>query len=526
MKKFITEKDLSKVISNRLGLDYEANNAKELNEFINEITPSLNAKWAYDEKRVLTASEYWESYDASSPNCVVDVLLNKYFANKFISEYYDYDDCMYTDEQEEDCYYSIDEVPTEKLFVGIPTENIEQELSKCKAFSKKYSCQFIVKISNYYSLAEEINREPIELAFDNGELSGEGIIYFPLDNEEILVSDARWLTNITKSIEELEQFGIYAMFSGEDTGSQMKLDDNYLTKAIIAKYSNQNIAKSIDEAIELVKVAPVTINYIDNKYITKDVIFAFLTSNQKYIDLYNQNYINGDNEKRAIYRDELLNGVHPEYEYKLKVNLSNYLDDEAILKAIVKSNIDIEFIESTYNEGLISKLLNEKYNLIYPLFDYWLKQIDADKKTDTKIRTKYNLMLSDSKEIVVFCKCYDIISNVKIDKSIYIANLVYYSCEYFEKMDEENADKYISIILNLLDKNIQRYVASKYLMLVKYMKPENIDEDLAQYVIKNCQCAGNLLPDEYVLKYKRKVEDIDINETCEKCKFCMLRLMI
>lgn len=309
----------------------------------------------------------------------------------------------------------------------------------------------------------------------------------------------------------------------------MKLNVSALSSGLQEKYGvSQNRFTSLEQAVKDVERTPVLIDYIPKEYLQeKELILAFIRGNHKYMQAYytaltkagRTTSVTVTRSKNAEY---LRNGKIRGIDARLIVP---WLMDKDVLIALGQSHMwqNVTFTDENYNEKAVASAIKQGYKLVVPVLEYWMQRIPRDEKTEINIRTRFNLKMSDSLSTVAFFKCLDVINTSKGDKRLAIAELFVQGNQFYDEGILEEYQATMSAIMQQFDVQTQNEIVDLQYQLVMFMKPSDVSKELAKKIADSCVIAGNILPDEYVLKYKLWTEDCDVMQKCNECVKCALK---
>ena len=124
---------------------------------------------------------------------------------------------------------------------------------------------------------------------------------------------------------------------------------------------------------------------------------------------------------------------------------------------------------------------------------------------------------------LAFYKCLDLAG----DNEKALAYLCMVVGKEFEfSINYDHIEK-VKKLFSLLPINVQNSLANQFYFNIKYIKKSKLDSHIIQDAINICPIAGDILPDEVVLKHNLlQTEDDEQTKTnCQKCGKCQLQFV-
>ena len=279
-----------------------------------------------------------------------------------------------------------------------------------------------------------------------------------------------------------------------------------------------------EKTLKVIERYPVLVSQLNEEYLKdREIILTYVKSNLAFLDKYYSlkakqfDDDNAENEMRKIKRD---------------ANIITIVDfwfdfhpyDNELLSILLDSRMCrcVHYTDDTYNEKQMLKALGKHSDLIYPLFDYWSDILSVDNKAATSAKERYNTSDDENYSYLALRKCMEIVSKLDNQKEIYIRLFSYAFC-YDYKARYMLTDAALSDAFRALTSEMRYSIASDFYYALQYLRASEVDDNLAQMVIRVCPIAANLLPDEQVLKNGLKVKVCDTKSTCTECYKCYER---
>ena len=293
------------------------------------------------------------------------------------------------------------------------------------------------------------------------------------------------------------------------------------------KYGNKNnLFATYEATLELVKQYPIVFSVIPEKFKDKAMIMAFLEANKVWVDQYDkfvarEREVDMQNKANHTYLSHN-KGRFLQFNENAFVDTDVYfgehLKDEGILIAVLENNCPFAFTEDSYDEKVVTKVLTTHHKLMWYVFDYWKDHIKDYPNIIEWLRVKYELYNMPDQAELAFLKCFSLIqpNNKKAIMQLFAS--LYDDLDVPLPTSTNNSEIMIKVF-SLLDESMQNDIVSLFYSCVKFMKKGVLDKVLEQDIVNICPIAGDILPDEAVLKYKLTQSDTD-EDVCKKCEEC------
>lgn len=570
MKNTTNAKELSRLLSEKTGLTFEAENYHDLAKFVEEIVPAISKKDIFGNSPYDCPTYSFESLDMyfdfsnhfpfwtiTADKKTLTAIWNLFAPQDVFQETTFY----YNDDADSESDH-FDDMPDEgEIYAHIdyPQGDIIEVLEQLRAFSAESNTSFSFGCYNLY---------PYDDLWDLFGDDGNGIVWriengnITTDGQEIVIlNDTKgfqlliqcwWLDMI--EVEKLEKYGVRVMLeTAEDAPKTWQLRECGITTGLRIEYGvlgepRQVITKQ--DAIALVEKTPIVYDYLPEELQKdRDLAIAFIKNNDRYAAAYRGLLIELDNDIDEKHLLRSSSSVRAENEelfldgmpWDFPEVLGRFTDDAEVLAALGSTPMwsVVTFTDENYNEKIVSKAIENGPCLVHPLFDYWYERLNRDKKTDEHIREKYELAADDSLFIVTAFKCIEIIDAYAKNPNRAYASL-FMECnsfcfdgEHVNNRDEvwngywtlfSDYQTETARIFRVFPVEKQNELAYSYFFLASLIKPADVDPELAELIVKECPIARQLLPDEYILRYNLTGDQECVN--CRKCGKCYLSNVI
>ena len=294
------------------------------------------------------------------------------------------------------------------------------------------------------------------------------------------------------------------------------------------KYGNKlNLFQTYQECYDAVVKYPVTFEIVPQQFKDKNLVLAFLKANGKYV----QEYWDIE-EKRWQDEDEAFsNGIflapnrgrfthlHDVAIVEKDVDFGEWTGDVDVLCEIVKTRCPFSFTQDTYHEDAVKKAIAREHKLVSDVYSYWESNICKNQKEIDKVCAKYQLFENRDARTLAFFKCLSLIEKENSMALLQLFVSASWDVDSGTCFQDEDAFKKI---FRLLDEDMQVYVVEMLYSYAKYASKKVLDGTLVEEIVKICPIAGDVLPDEYVLRYglEQALTEEEMEEKCKKCRKC------
>lgn len=285
----------------------------------------------------------------------------------------------------------------------------------------------------------------------------------------------------------------------------------------------------VSKAIELIKKYPLLVKSFPSEIQkNKEVAIAFIKANDFY-EQENRKILSGS----YVGRHTMLSGAYSRGKIAhLKLNglisphgigvccdginqevLDVWFADIDIVEKFVNSYMSgwVELSDSMFEKIDHKRFLEQYPQYIYVLQRYFISKAENDSKLVEHIKRRFGLVNDVENHAVAVMATYEMIMT------------------YDEKFTAKLIDSYNSFVLapyikELLisaPKKLRDEIIKSNIKTAYYISDElENDEEIVDYICKNCPKAGDILSDEIVLKRGLKRTTLDEEEICCGCEYC------
>lgn len=317
---------------------------------------------------------------------------------------------------------------------------------------------------------------------------------------------------------------------------KMNIQENGQNLILEYKYGKKDVFSSYEQSKELIKKYPILIKILPHKYMDKEMIMTFVKANKEWIDQYNS--LEESSEKRltelaekniiALERKDIYNHIKMNALIRERVDFGECMKDEDVLLALddmegerwnILYSDYYELTPNNYDEKIWEKVVKKSPRMATRLYSFWCDNIGNDKKLIEHIKVKYKLFNNPKNSELALYKCFDIVKQEEAIAYIYLAFSVNEGLGIVDA-DHENISKEI---FKKFDDNTKKFLIHNFYYNLRFMSKEDIDAELAVTVKENCDIAGDLLSDEYVLKYdlEKSINEEEMQKKCRDCQKCL-----
>lgn len=288
----------------------------------------------------------------------------------------------------------------------------------------------------------------------------------------------------------------------------------------------------LNTTLSLIEKYPILINYLPLELKSdKQVVLTFIRANdsivKSYVDAMDQSVTEMRATSSNIIRARMANAFRDACPYGIPDGiLEPFCKDVDVLAAVANSSMweDFYITREIYDETIAEEVASKAPQFACVLYDYWQDEMHNQPKVANSIAVKYKLRSDVPTNIVALYKCIDVLNGGKHDCRNALGFLLANVSGGCWDDNTKECRKELAIIFRDMDLDVQNYLASLYYPLIAFIRADDLDEDLAKEVSKNCPIAASLLPDSYILKHNLQVldvgEDEDICAKCQRCFWC------
>ena len=307
------------------------------------------------------------------------------------------------------------------------------------------------------------------------------------------------------------------------------------------KYGDKSVFDSYDKCFKLVEEYPIVYTAIPDEFKDKNMAIAFIRANARYLNKY-KSMLKFEQEDDKIKSQQ---GIYVSRDKGRFVHLKNNavidtLVDFGILtkdKDVMSEAIKMDFTDgfdyrslglfvldgNTYDEKAVKEGIKIEPALVIRAYEYWKENIEKYPNVIETIKSKNQLYNSPENYELAFYKCLDLVG----DNELAIEYLYTIGCKEFDiSVNYDHVDK-MKKLFSSIPNNVQNRLANHFYFYIKYMKKSAIDERIVRDMVHICPIAGDILPDEAVLKYGLKQLDTDdlVISTCKNCGKCQFQFV-
>lgn len=374
----------------------------------------------------------------------------------------------------------------------------------------------------------------------------DGSCFEIVDDGDDLMESLYWLT-------EIFYFDSFADFNGMQVELRYIVPEGAPEKSTVPetcgllicaqyKYGNrQQHLSTYEEALRLVEAYPIIYTVLPETYKTREMTLCFLDANAAAVDtIHSQTAAEVTEDERlakcVVHRsgnrfNRLRRNAIPEDD----VDLGTWLKDPEVLARAV-DRCRFSFAPETYDEACVKAVLQQEPRLMRAAFTFWEHHISGYPKEVERIRNRFELRgrvaegkkdaaqgRTLSEEQLAFFKC---LSLVPEENTAAIAQLFFSACLCGAERPfaDDNRPAYV-LAMSHLAPDTQNALVADWHFCAKFVMKRLLDPDLMKSIAAVCPIAGNILPDEYILRcgLRPTGSDEDAVKQCEECWICKMR---
>lgn len=536
-----TIKELSRRIAAKAGVEFEANTAAELAEFVKELLPNIHSDFTHD---TVCFDDFWKWYEGDCIIPAFSMTLAKKDAISLVREVgqrvggkTDFVQVLDEDDLGDEEYCRPEDVPGDMVYLSCYgyEENLNTILYLFCAASRKFGMSFDVTFYNTHPYGEGEMTWHIERGTMSGRqtyrLTDSG------DNEELLITLCR-LDEVFGEMSDamLADIGVeLELETGADACKTYPLTECGTCERFRLYYDAfYHGADTAEQRAELVKKYPILYPLFANGDGSRDLLVTFLRANLPYLK--RKDMLEEKMDDPIHLRS--VSGIHAEepevfrngYTYDPEAEwYAPHLGNEEVLHLLAESDLGnrIVYTPDTYREDLLLREMQAGHEeLILSAFAFLSQEIGKHKNTVEALRARYLLREDTPQRMLAFYQCYDLVKQVqkKGEAELCLLSLLLREADLNDLIwdDGENWKPILKLLYSRLDRDEQDWLCDKYYLFYRFRKPEDFTEEQIQDILKNCLCAPLLLPEEAMAKHLVRTADIVYRGVCKLCGKCKM----